>query len=108
MSSIVGIVGITIAAGAYFYLLGQYNNGTFNGDINTANSWLMNSYADLASYKVVILLVVIFSFFTTIICNIGLIRYAIGSNDAELCANKMKFSGFIIITWWVLAPFALT
>lgn len=108
LSSIVGIVGITIAAGAYFYLLGQYNNGTFNGDINTANSWLMNSYADLASYKVVILLVVIFSFFTTIICNIGLIRYAIGSNDAKLCANKWSLVVLSLSLGGFLAPFALT
>ncbi len=108
LSSIVGIVGITIAASAYFYFLGKYNNGTFVGDIDTANTWLMNSYADLASYKVVILLAVIFSFFTTIICNIGLIRYAIGSNDAELCANKWSLAVLSLSLGGFFAPFALT
>ncbi|AOX43768.1 hypothetical protein S100390_v1c04250 [Spiroplasma sp. NBRC 100390] len=108
LSSIVGIVGITIAASAYFYFLGKYNNGTFVGDIDTANTWLMNSYADLASYKVVILLAVIFSFFTTIICNIGLIRYAIASNDAELCANKWSLAVLSLSLGGFFAPFALT
>ncbi|WHQ36654.1 hypothetical protein [Spiroplasma sp. SV19] len=108
LSSIVGIVGMSIAAGTYFYFLGQYNNGVLVGDINAANSWLMNSYADLTSYKVVILLVVIFSFFTTIICNIGLIRYAISSNDAELCANKWSLAVLSLSLGGFLAPFALT
>ncbi|WP_425378249.1 hypothetical protein [Spiroplasma endosymbiont of Polydrusus pterygomalis] len=108
LSSIVGIVGMTAATGTYFYYLDQYNNGTFPGDLNVASSWLMNSYADLTSYKVVILLVVMFSFFTTIICNIGLIRYAIGSTDAELCANKWSLAVLSLSLGGFFAPFALT
>ncbi|WP_338956135.1 hypothetical protein [Spiroplasma endosymbiont of Polydrusus cervinus] len=108
LSSIVGIVGMTAAVGTYFYYLGQYNNGTFPGDLNVARSLLMNSYADLTSYKVLILLAVIFSLFTTIICNIGLIRYAIGSTDAELCANKWSLAVLSLSFGGFFAPFALT
>ncbi|WP_374696788.1 hypothetical protein [Spiroplasma endosymbiont of Polydrusus formosus] len=108
LSSIVGVVGMTASAGTYFYYLGQYNNGTFFGDINMASSWLMNSYADLTSYKVVILLAIMFSFFTTIICNIGLIRYAIGSDDAELCANKWSLTVLSLSLGGFFVPFALT
>ncbi|GAA6237933.1 MAG: hypothetical protein SPLM_00580 [Spiroplasma phoeniceum] len=108
LSSIVGIAGMAITGGAYFYYLGRYNNGTFPGDINAANTWLMNSYADLTSVKVVLLLVVIFSFFTTIICNIGLIRYAISSTDAELCANKWSLAVLSLSIGGFFAPFALT
>ncbi|WP_425380535.1 hypothetical protein [Spiroplasma endosymbiont of Stenodema calcarata] len=108
LSSIVGIIGITFVAGFYFYWLAQYNSGKFTGDINTANDLLMNSYADLASYKVLILLIVIFSFFTSIICNIGLIRYAVSSNDAELCANKWSLAVLSLSLGGFFAPFALT
>ncbi|WP_053391172.1 hypothetical protein [Spiroplasma kunkelii] len=108
LSSIVGIVGMAIAGGAYFYYLSRYNNGTFLGDINVANTWLMNSYADLTSVKIVLLLVVIFSFFTTIICNIGLIRYAISSTDAELCVNKWSLSVLSLSIGGFFVPFALT
>ncbi len=108
LSSIVGIVVMAIAGGSYFYYLSRYNNGTFPGDINAANNWLMNSYADLTSVKVVLLLVVIFSFFTTIIFNIGLIRYAIISNDSELCANKWSLAVLSLSIGGFFAPFALT
>lgn len=106
--SIIGMLGTTAASGAYFYYLSRYNDGTFTGNIDTGNYWLMNSYTDLARYKVVILLSVIFLFFTTIICNIGLIFYAINSTDIELCANKWSLSVLSLSIGGFFTPFILT
>lgn len=108
LSSVIGIIGITIAGGVYFYYLNRYNNGTFPGDISIADSWLINSYTDLTSFKIIILLAIIFSFFTTIICNIGLINYAINSTDIELCINKWSLAILSLSIGGFFTPFALT
>ncbi|AHF61089.1 hypothetical protein P344_04000 [Spiroplasma mirum ATCC 29335] len=108
-SSIFGIIGVVIMSIAYFYYLDKFNNGTLNNvDPNTAEIFLMNSYSYLGSFKVILLIAIMFTLFSTIICNIGLIRYAAKSTDEELCANKWSLAVLSLSLGGFFAPFALT
>ncbi|AGM25989.1 hypothetical protein SSYRP_v1c03950 [Spiroplasma syrphidicola EA-1] len=108
LSSLFGIIGVLFLAGYYFYFWSNYTNGQITGDLNTYQTLFMNSWEDLGTYRVLFLIIIMFTLTTTLICNIGLIRYATSGTDAELCANKWSLAVLSLSLGGVIAPFALT
>lgn len=113
-ASIGNIFGAMILGIIYFYLLNKYNNGelAINNDNSLYNKiieiLLMKSYGDIGSYKSLFLIIVMFNLFVTVICNWGLIKYAIQSNDGELCANKWSLAVLSLSLGGFFTAFALT
>lgn len=104
ISSVFGIILMVILLGVYAY----YENKYLTGGANQAkNSLLIRSYTDLGSISLIIPIILVWMLAKTVVCNIGLIRYA-NLSDEELCANKWALAVLSLSIGGFLAPFSLT
>ena len=103
LSSVFGIVMMVLLLAVYSY----YENRYLNSNNPAKNDLLIRSYADLGSISVIIPIILVWMLAKTVVCNVGLIRYA-NLSDEELCANKWALAVLSLSLGGFFAPFALT
>ncbi len=105
ISSYFGILMMIILVGVYFYGVTKANSP--GGVSQAVSAAVVTSYKDLGSIKVLLFIFLIWSSVKTLVCNIGLIRYA-SAPDEEFIANKWALAVLSLSIGGFLAPFFLT
>ena len=108
LSSIFGILLVSIAAGLYFYYTAKVNQGDTSQAALQAKNIVISSYAQLTSTKIILFILLIWSLVKTLVCNIGLIHFAKNASDQEFLANKWSLAVLSLSIGGFFAPFMMT
>ena len=104
ISSLFGIIMVVFMLGGYFYLINQYNNGVRNKSLD---SIIIKNANDLVSGPGILMLFLIWSTVKTLVCNIGLIKFA-GEEDSVFLANKWTLIVLSLSIGGFFAPWSMS
>ncbi len=104
ISSLFGIAMVVFMLGGYFYLINQYQNGVRNKDLDSV---IIKNANDLVQGPGILMLFLIWATVKTLVCNIGLIKFA-GEEDSVFLANKWTLIVLSLSIGGFFAPWSMS